>query len=161
MTPAEYNKCVDLFSDGVYRFILHNLKDRDDSHDVVQDTYEKLWIHHESVNFEKAKSYIFTTAYRTMIDRIRKNKRIEKMEDHHLDMLTNNQEYKGLKKILQEALEKLPEIQRVSIMLRDYEGYSYKEIGDITGLNESQVKVYIYRARLSMKNFIGSLENVI
>jgi RNA polymerase sigma-70 factor (ECF subfamily) len=45
--------------------------------------------------------------------------------------------------------------------LRDYEGYSYEEIGKITGLNESQVKVYIYRARLNLKEYIGSLENVV
>jgi RNA polymerase sigma-70 factor (ECF subfamily) len=45
--------------------------------------------------------------------------------------------------------------------LRDYEGYSYEEIGEITGLNESQVKVYIYRARLALKQYIGSLENVL
>ncbi|HPS13853.1 MAG TPA: sigma factor-like helix-turn-helix DNA-binding protein, partial [Prolixibacteraceae bacterium] len=44
---------------------------------------------------------------------------------------------------------------------RDYEGYSYEEIGDITGLNESQVKVYIYRARVFLKNYIGQIERVI
>ena len=58
MTASEYNKCVDLHSDGVYRFILHNCKDKDDAKDIVQDTYEKLWITHPNVNFEKAKSYI-------------------------------------------------------------------------------------------------------
>jgi DNA-directed RNA polymerase specialized sigma24 family protein len=47
------------------------------------------------------------------------------------------------------------------VMLRDYEGYSYQEIGEITGLNESQVKVYIYRARTFLKNYIGSLDAVI
>jgi RNA polymerase sigma-70 factor (ECF subfamily) len=46
-------------------------------------------------------------------------------------------------------------------MLRDYEGYSYDEIGDITGLNESQVKVYIYRARIAMKEYIVSIDNVV
>jgi RNA polymerase sigma-70 factor (ECF subfamily) len=46
-------------------------------------------------------------------------------------------------------------------MLRDYEGYSYEEIGEITTLSESQVKVYIYRARTAMKEFIGKIENVI
>jgi len=62
---------------------------------------------------------------------------------------------------LNEALNKLPEIQRSVIMLRDYEGYDYNEIGEITGLNESQVKVYIFRARKFLKNYIGSIEAVI
>ena len=64
-------------------------------------------------------------------------------------------------KILDKALNTLNEIQRSVILLRDYEGYSYEEIGEITGLNESQVKVYIYRARLALKQYIGSLENVV
>ena len=59
------------------------------------------------------------------------------------------------------ALNLLPEIQKAVITLRDYEGYSYEEIGKITDLNESQVKVYIYRARLFLKQYIGSPERVI
>jgi RNA polymerase sigma-70 factor (ECF subfamily) len=63
--------------------------------------------------------------------------------------------------VLTEALGKLPNIQRSVILLRDYEGYSYEEIGEITGLNESQVKVYIYRARVFLKEYIGSLDTVV
>ena len=40
-------------------------------------------------------------------------------------------------------------------MLRDYEGYNYNEIGEITGLNESQVKVYIFRARKLLKRIFS------
>ena len=46
-------------------------------------------------------------------------------------------------------------------MLKDYEGYSYEEIGQITGLNESQVKVYLHRARLLLREYIVKVENVI
>jgi len=161
MTVSEYNKCVDNFSDGVYRFILHNIKDKDDAKDIVQDTFEKLWMTHANVNFEKAKSYIFTTAYRTMIDKIRRAKKSTRMEDAHLNTLTTERHYTDIKQVLNEALTKLPEIQKSVIMLRDYEGYNYQEIGEITNLNESQVKVYIYRARTFLKEYIGKVENVL
>lgn len=161
MTVAEYNKCVDAFSDGAYRFILHNIRDRDDAKDIVQDTFEKLWMTYENVNYEKAKSYIFTTAYRTMIDKIRRGKKSARMEDAYLNQAQTTQPAAGIKEVVREAVAKLPEIQRSVIMLRDYEGYSYQEIGEITGLNESQVKVYIYRARTFLKEYIGSLNNVI
>ncbi len=161
MTVSEYNLCVDSFSDGVYRFMLHNIKDKDDAKDIVQDTFEKLWITHANVNFEKAKSYIFTTAYRTMVDKIRRSKKSEKMEDHHMDRLTTVRQYSDVKEVLNDALTRLPEIQKSVIMLRDYEGYSYQEIGEITSLSESQVKVYIYRARTFLKEYIGNVENVI
>jgi len=72
-----------------------------------------------------------------------------------------NSHYSDLKEVLDEALNRLPEVQRSVVLLRDYEGYSYEEIGEITGLNESQVKVYIYRARVFLKNYIGQIERVI
>jgi len=65
MTRKEYNKCVDLYADRVYRFIIKNMKHHEDAQDVVQNAFEKLWIHSEKVFFEKARSYLFTTAYRT------------------------------------------------------------------------------------------------
>jgi RNA polymerase sigma-70 factor (ECF subfamily) len=66
-----------------------------------------------------------------------------------------------LKQTIDNALAKLSEIQRNVLLLRDYEGYNYEQIGEITGLSESQVKVYIYRARIAMKDYLVSLENVI
>lgn len=161
MTVDEYNKSVDLFSDNVYRFILKNIKDQDKAKDIIQDTYEKLWVNAEKVAFLKVKSYIFTTAYHTMIDLIRKEKKQADFECVNPELYSHNEQYSDLSEILDEAVKKLPEIQRSVVLLRDYEGYSYKEIAEITELNESQVKVYIYRARVFLKNYIGSLEAVV
>jgi len=66
-----------------------------------------------------------------------------------------------LKKALESALSRLNETQRSLVLLKDYEGYSYLEIGQITGLTESQVKVYLHRARTQLKNYLVSLENLI
>ncbi|MEI6122041.1 MAG: RNA polymerase sigma factor [Bacteroidota bacterium] len=161
MTVNEYNQCVDNFSDGVYRFILKNIKDEEKAKDIVQDSFEKMWIKVAEISFEKAKSYLYTTAYHTMIDSIRKSSKQDLLESVHENIIICKNDYSDLKEILDEAVEKLPEIQRSVLLLRDYEGYSYEEIGEITNLNESQVKVYIFRARAFLKNYIGSLETVI
>jgi RNA polymerase sigma-70 factor (ECF subfamily) len=161
MTVADYNTCVDQYADGLFRFVAKNLKDSDAARDVVQDTFEKLWLKVEQVDVQKSKSYLFTAGYHTMIDKIRKEKHSAVMEDYHVELVQTENKYTDLKKVLNKALETLSDIQRHVVLLRDYEGYSYEEIGDITGLNESQVKVYIYRARLAMKNYLGSLENVL
>lgn len=161
MTPNDYNKCVDQYADSIYRFAVKMLKDGDLCQDIVQDSFEKLWIRVEEIAVEKAKSYLFTTVYHATIDHIRKKKRIG--EDVGLERVTDSVTAVSpdLKEILQKGLALLPEDQKSVILLRDYEGYSYEEIGNITGLNESQVKVYIYRARLFLKNYIGKIENVI
>ncbi len=161
MTPKEYNQCVDLYADRVYRFILKNIKDPNDANDIVQNAFEILWKKHKEVNVEKARQYLFTTAYHNMIDWIRKHKRIENHAEIEESAAVVETEYTGLKEILAKALELLPEVQRTVVLLRDYEGYSYKEIANITSLNESQVKVYIYRARTFLKNHIGNIAYVL
>lgn len=161
MTVAEYNLCVEKYADSIYRFIVKNLKDTEFSRDIVQETFTKLWLRYTEVSFEKSKSYLFTTAYHTMIDAIRKNKNTQELDQIFQLEHANPGHYSDLKEILDSALDKLPEDQRAVILLRDYEGYSYKEIEDITGLNESQVKVYIYRARKYLMQYIGTMETVL
>jgi RNA polymerase sigma factor (sigma-70 family) len=160
MTIAEYNLCADQYSDGVYRFILKNIKDEYAAQDIVQESYTRMWEKVKNITFEKARSYLFTTAYHTMIDVIRKEKRMIRMEENHNNLNVTENQYSDLKEVLSEAVSRLPEIQRSVILLRDYEGYSYEEIGEITGLNESQVKVYIFRARTFLKQYLVSLDKV-
>lgn len=161
MTVNEYNQCVDDFSDGIYRFLLKSVRNDELARDLVQDSFLKLWIKRGDVNFQKAKSYLFTTAYHTMIDYIRKNERVEKMEGNEQHIPSVTEHYSDLKEILDMAVAKLPDIQKSVILLRDYEGYSYQEIGEICELSEAQVKVYIYRARLFLKKYIVSPDYVV
>ena len=161
MNSSEYYQCVDQHADAVYRFICGSLRDEDRARDIVQDTFEKLWIKAETVQFEKARSYIFSTAYHTMIDVIRKEKRTTVVDDYSPHESTHDEQYTDINEILLEGLGKLPEAQKNVILLRDYEGYSYEEIGEITGLSTSQVKVYIYRGRMFLRNYIGKLESVL
>ena len=161
MTEKEYNECVTTFSDNVYRFILKNLRHEEDARDVVQTAFEKMWRNREDIDAQKSKSYLFTVAYHQMIDHIRKVKRIQLREEFDDDIRVQNKPANNLKKILEEALARLSEIQRSLVLLKDYEGYSYEEIGKITGLSESQVKVYLHRARVQLKNFLVKKENVI
>lgn len=161
MTEKEYNDCVTLYADNVYRFILKNLRHEEDARDVVQTAFEKLWRNREEVDGLKSKSYLFTVAYNQMIDHIRKVKRIHLKEEFKEESRVSNRQANNLKAVLQEALARLSETQRSLVMLKDYEGYSYEEIGKIMNLSESQVKVYLHRARLQLKEYLVKIENVI
>ncbi|MFY0642906.1 MAG: sigma-70 family RNA polymerase sigma factor [Bacteroidia bacterium] len=157
MNTQEYNECVEAYSDGIFRFIVKNLGDHFESENIVQNTFEKLWIKKDNVQMETAKSYLFKVAYNNMIDVIRKNKRNTSLEAaHHL--AADTEEYSDLTAWVQKAVSQLPEKQKTAITLRDFEGYDYKSIGDITGMSESQVKVNIFRARKFIKSYIVKLE---
>ena len=75
MTVKEYNYSVSNYADNVYRFVLKNLRNEEKAKDIVQDAFEKVWHKREKVDGAKAKSYLFTTAYRCMIDSIRREKK--------------------------------------------------------------------------------------
>ena len=161
MTVKEYNNSVEKYADSVYRFIVGNINDKDRANDVVQDAYEKLWRNVVEIEFTAVKSWLFSTAYNAMIDMLRKEKRISRIEpEHEFDMIDYSQ-YNDLNEILHKALNRLPEQQRTVVLLRDYEGYSYKEISEITGSSEAQVKINIYRGRVALKSYIRTIEMVI
>jgi RNA polymerase sigma factor (sigma-70 family) len=162
MNRQEYNECVNLYADNVYRFILKNLRHEEDARDIVQSAFEKMWRNRETVDSQKSKSYLFTVAYNQMIDHIRKAKRVTLTENITETVHGSNyQPAVNVQKTLREALNRLNETQRSLVLLKDYEGYNYDEIGRITGLNESQVKVYLHRARLALRNYLVSRENVL
>lgn len=161
MTEQEYNQCVKEHADSVYRFIFKNLGDREDARDVVQSAFEKMWVSRATVDSTRCKSFLFTVAYHQMIDQIRKDRMIIVKEEMMEEGVSYNRGMNNTKKILEDALTRLNDTQRALVLLKDYEGYSYDEIGEITGLSSSQVKVYLHRARIQLKNYLVSPENVL
>lgn len=154
MTVKEYNNSVKEYGDHVYRFIFRSIKDRDRASDIVQDTYEKLWRNVTEVEFHAVKSWLFTASYNRMIDVIRKDSKLVSIEFYDDSTLFAEENQADLNELLHTALEKLSPVQRSVILLRDYEGYSYKEIAVITGQTEAQVKIHIFRGRVAMRSML-------
>lgn len=164
MTKDEYNKCVQHFSDGLFRFVLSNIRNRELAEDIVQESFVKVWEKRDGIPIDKAKPYLFTTAYHTMLDQI-KRKDYAASAPEEAAFAINEQDgrtqYPDVQAVLHKAIATLPKVQASVILLRDYEGYSYEEIGSILNLTESQVKVYIFRGRTALKNYLKSMDNLI
>jgi len=161
MNTKEYNKTVEQFADKVYRFALSLTGNKHVAGDIVQDSFERLWINHGDIAFDKARSFLFSTAHNRSIDIFRKDKRMVDTDNFRAEVSISVDQYSDLKEVLHNAIGQLNDVQRSVVLLRDYEGYSYQEIADITGLNETQVKVYIFRARQFLKQYIGTMQNVL
>lgn len=160
MTHPQFNECVNKYADRVYRFVLKNLRHEEDAKDVVQASFEKLWMNVERVEFDRCKSYLFTIAYHQMIDTIRKSKRVQLVDEFCEKAQMVSPKNANAREVLDRALYTLNETQRSLVLLKDYEGYSYEEIAVITSLSHSQVKVYLHRARLALRNYLVKPENV-
>ena len=162
MDRTQYNRCVEQYADRIFRFAFSSLRNREQAEDVVQESFARIWEKVQTVDYAKAKSYLFTTAHHAMIDEVRHKQRFASIEDcPPNDLKQTHNPYPDVNEILHKTLATLPEPQRNALLLRDYEGYSYQEIGDITGMSEAQVKVNIFRARTALKNKLKSIDNLI
>lgn len=160
MNAKEYNNAIDTYADNLFRFVVKHTRNKMLADDIVQETFAKVWEKHEDIQAEKAKSYLFTTAYHCLVDVMKKESRSGSIEGIERKGNSDTAHLFDIQKVLHEALERLPEIQKTVVLLRDYEGYHYDEIAEITNLSESQVKVYIFRARQTLKTYLKDIELV-
>ena len=154
MKTNEYNQYVQDYAQGIFRYACKILTDRYDAEDICQIVFEKLWVNREKVRTDNIKSYLFRITYTSCIDLIRKRKHQTALTEIHetkLNFVMPRSYDQELRESINKALDQLPEVQKSLILLRDYEGYSYKEIGEISELTEAQVKVYIFRGRKKLQ----------
>jgi RNA polymerase sigma-70 factor (ECF subfamily) len=156
LNRKSYNSTVKEYSERIFRYAFKWTKKEDVSKDIVQEVFEKLWVNRKKVDVCKVKSWLFTTAHNLLANYSKKKKMISSE-----DLIYNEPAFVGnnyeLQDLLEVSLNSLPTLQKSILLLRDSEGYDYKEIGEILNLNESQVKVYLFRARKKMKDYLKSL----
>jgi len=162
ISEPEYNNAVKSYARNIFRFVFKNLRDKDASDDLVQDCFLKLWQNRSDVDKAKVKSWLFSVAHNAMVNYAKVQSRKTGLDHADLSLISapTAPEF-DLKDILEKTLQELPPLQRSIILLRDYEGYNYTEIGEILQLNESQVKVYLFRGRQRMKDSIKTLSAVL
>lgn len=158
MNREEFNTCVDQHSDKVFRFILRYLPDKDMAKDILQDAFEKMWINHKNIEYKNSKTYLFTTVYHKSINQLRTDRNKSRISDIPPIKISYSEEYSDLKNILDKALNQLPEIQKTVVLLKDYGGYKYEEIAEIEGITCSQVKILIFRARTTLKEYLIKMD---
>ena len=158
MTAREYNNSVGPWADDAMRFAMRCCPCRPDCEDAVQEALAALWSHREEVPQAKGKSYLLSAAYRSLMMTLRHGKVVREHEERTI-METAQQpdERFDLREAIERSLQVLPEVQRAILQLRDVEGYSYQEIGETLALSDSQVQVYLFRARVAMRKQLKSM----
>lgn len=159
-----------------YKRVIGNLikkmiRDEDDVDDLIQETFIKAYNALPSFQFSYSfSSWVYRIASNTCIDFIRKKKFNFVYIDEHTgdddspvfeikdtsyqpDLEYNNNERR---KMLNEAIDNLPENYRVIIKLRHEDELEYQEIADKLNLPLGTVKVHLFRAR---KHLYDSLKN--
>ena len=159
MRVEEFTGIIDPIKDKLYRYAYRIVKDEMEAEDVVQEVIIKLWKKKEQfAEIGNKEAWCMTLTRNLSIDKTRSRKgRVESIEDYHHVKDSSRDPYSETKssdmmKHIMELMDKLPDNQKSVLHLRDVEGYSYKEISEITTLSVDQVKVNLYRARKSMRD---------
>lgn len=148
------------YKDKLYRFALKMLGNDVDAEDVVQEVMVKVWQKSDQLEeIENKQAWCMTVTRNLAIDKIRarKSTTASAIEDYHYisdtrptpDIIAEDKESLS---IVMKILDGLPDHQKEIIHLRDIEGYTYKEIAEITSYSEEQVKVNLFRARQKLKH---------
>lgn len=154
MTAKEYNNGVALWADDAMRFALRCGGSRSDCEDAVQEALAALWNHRDEVPRDKGKGYLLSVAYRSLMQTLRHSKVVQQHAEATQALAQGYQDPDlrfDLREAIERSLQALPEVQRAILQLRDVEGYSYREIGETLSLSDSQVQVYLFRARVAMR----------
>lgn len=116
-----------------------------------------MLVHIDYYKGEEIRPWLFTIAYNTFIDWYRKEKKYKTttVEEFHLPNVPSTEhEYFVKHEIASwlDSLSSLPLERRNVLLLRDYYGFSYKEIAEMTGLSFAKVKIELHRGRKETRN---------
>ncbi len=153
---------INPFKDKLYRYALRIVGDVMEAEDVVQELLIKLWKKKEHFKtIDNKEAWCMTLARNLSIDKTRKRKfRTNDIEDFHFIKDSGRSPYEQVQSKdnlgrIESIINELSDKQKTVIQLRDIEGYSYREISDITGYTNDQVKVHLHRARHHLKKKIN------
>jgi RNA polymerase sigma-70 factor (ECF subfamily) len=166
-----FNRLVLKHKDRIFSLCRRMLGDADDADDAAQEAFVRVfhglgefrrdakfstWLYRIAVNVCKNK--LDSKPYRESRER-------QSLEDAELEGATAGSaptpaqelEAKGRRQVIEEAIARLPEDQRMLVLLRDVEGRSYEEIAETTGLNEGTVKSRLNRGRRRLQEWLKEL----
>jgi RNA polymerase sigma-70 factor (ECF subfamily) len=164
MSRQIFNNRILPVKDKMYRFARHLLYSAngsaEDADDIVQDAMLKIWDQRDKLkNIKNHEAWCMRITKNLCIDHFRASKarqeviqRIDKSNEgiHHPKSGEAEKQSTDLDEI-KKMIDGLPEKYRTVIHLREIEGFTYREIADITGWDMSKVKVTLFRARKKLK----------
>lgn len=151
----------------LFRMALRITQNTAEAEDVVQETMLKVWSRRDQwERLDSIKAFCLTICHNLSLDKVRRMDYQAQSLDATCDPADRshsaNPEEQTVQRdriqLVRQLISQLPEKQRSCMQLRDIEGMSYKDISEVLGINEQQVKINIFRARQSIKERFFEIE---
>lgn len=156
----KFEEIYKLYYNEMKRFAVQLKVNETEKDDLLQDVFVKLYYEFQSNNLiENPRAWL----YKTMLNKVRTNFRTTKAHKiieqevsfkkiNYSDM-SNDMENNERKKIVLESIDKMAENDK-EILLLYYDGFSYSEIAEITGINYTSIGTTLVRAIQKIKNVL-------
>jgi len=162
-----FDLIYEMFSHKLFSFVFKILKNEAEVDDIVQEVFVKIWESRNKLeDYKLLNSYIFTIAYNSSIDLIRKRISNEK----YIEVLRNSSiiniapsiisqiEYNELNAQVEKLISDLPDRQKQVYLLHREEGLTYPEIAEHLGISKNTVENHMVKAlKYLRENMDGSV----
>ena len=150
------------YAKDIRQFLFFKTQNIERAEDLMQDVFIKLWDNCNKVDYDKVKSYMFTTANNMFLNEVKHEKIVRKYNKLYKEEKTNESpEFIMLEKEFMDKLEttisKLAEKQREGFLLNRIEKKKYKEIANQLGISLKAVEKRMHQALLVMRKEIGNI----
>ena len=141
------------YAKDVFRFAFWLSGDSDEAKDITSETFIRLWTTKNDIVVETVKAFLFKIAKNLFLQKKRNQKQNVDLDENIIDSAPQPDTITEVRSELQNvlnAMQKLPEIDRIALIMKTHDGLSYQEISRVLGISVSAIKVKIHRARLKL-----------
>jgi RNA polymerase sigma-70 factor (family 1) len=162
MKSTEFKLLVMPYSDRIYRMAYRLMGNREESEDIVQEVYLKLWgMRNKLGDYNSIEALSIRITRNLCLDNLRRRKvnqeavKSERLKgDIYSETPAESLERKEEAEVIHTLITALPEPQRSLVHLRHIEGKEYDEIAEMVNMNVNAIRVSISRARKQMREML-------
>lgn len=172
MTEEKFLELIKIHQDKIYRHAFYLLKNSEDAKDMAQETFIKAWQHRATLREDTAHSWMLKCVQNLCFNLLKRKKfqvYIDEEEGDTLGTLMHTHSYQSnptpdeiaikleLKQLVRQAVDELPPAMRSTVVMREFEEKSYKQIAEELKQPENSVKSTLFRARKKLREILNRL----
>ena len=160
---SAFEKIYFYYVERVYYFAFRYMKNQEDTEEIVQEVFTKIWESRKKINIEMSFSgYLLTITKNTIFNQHRKNVNHQAYCNYMITYLQKNRQnvedeiiYNDLMDLLNRTIEELPPKRQEIFKLSRFQGLPYKEISQRLSISEKTIETHMRLALQDIKSAIG------
>jgi RNA polymerase sigma-70 factor (ECF subfamily) len=145
-----FEQLYETYFPDVFRFALWLTHDRSEAEDAASETFVRAWVRRDRLRTETLKAYLLAITRNLFLNSRQESRNHEELTEALPDGAPDPQRQATARMDLDrvtDALMRLPETDRLALVLRTEQALAYAEIGRVLEMSEGAARVRVYRAR--------------